>query len=68
MRSVDRIPNILDRLGKIWEKYPDLRLGQLIANVISDDSVLYMLEDEELVRSLEDFYSDYCKGDEKPTL
>ena len=32
MRSVDRIPNILDRVSKIWEKYPDLRLGQLLLN------------------------------------
>lgn len=68
MRDPKRIDIILNRIKEIWNKYPDLRLGQLIANVISDDSVLYMLEDEELVRSLEDFYSGYCKGDEKPTL
>lgn len=68
MRDPKRIDIILNRIKGIWNKYPDLRLGQLIANVISDDSVLYMLEDEELVKSLEDFYSDHCKGDEKPTL
>lgn len=57
MRDPKRIDTILNRIKRIWNKYPDLRLGQLIVNVISDDSILYMLEDEEMVRSLEDFYS-----------
>ena len=57
MRDPKRIDTILNRIKRIWNKYPDLRLGQLIVNVISDDSILYMLEDEEMIRSLEDFYS-----------
>lgn len=57
MRDPKRIDIILNRIKQIWNKYPDLRLGQLIVNVISDDSILYMLEDEEMIRSLEDFYS-----------
>lgn len=57
MRDPKRIDSILNRIKQIWNKYPDLRLGQLIINVISDDSILYMLEDEEMIRSLEDFYS-----------
>lgn len=56
MRDPKRIDTILNRIKRIWNKYPDLRLGQLIVNVISDDSILYMLEDEEMIRSLEDFY------------
>lgn len=57
MRDPKRIDTILNRIKRIWNKYPDLRLGQLIVNVISDDSILYMLDDEEMIRSLEDFYS-----------
>ena len=30
MRDPNRIPEILKELEKIWSKYPDLRLGQLI--------------------------------------
>ena len=64
MRDPKRIDSILNRIKRIWNKYPDLRLGQLIANVISDDSILYMLEDEEMIRSLEDFYSKLGYGED----
>ena len=64
MRDPKRIDSILNRIKRIWNKYPDLRLGQLIANVISDDSILYMLEDEEMIRSLEDFYSKIGYGED----
>lgn len=30
MRDPNRIPLMLDELREIWEKQPDLRLGQLI--------------------------------------
>jgi hypothetical protein len=32
MRNPDRIPEILQVLGEVWMKYPDLRLGQIIDN------------------------------------
>ena len=56
MRDKERIPNILARLEKVWEKYPDLRLGQLIVNVVDDASLLYMLEDKELIEGIEKAY------------
>lgn len=55
MRDSKRISKILERLEKIWEKYPDLRLGQLITNVVRDPT-LYYLEDDELLEFLEKFY------------
>lgn len=55
MRDKDRIPVMLDELRKLWEKYPDLRLGQLITNVINNPT-LYYIEDAELIRTLNDFY------------
>jgi len=33
MRDPDRIPRILEKLRRYWERYPDLRLGQLVGNV-----------------------------------
>lgn len=56
MRDINRIDLILDRLKTLWKKYPDLRLGQLILNVINDPA-LYYIEDEELIDLLEEFYS-----------
>ena len=53
MRDPERIPVILERLRKVWEKYPDLRLGQLIINVFGD---AYYIEDEKLVEALESYY------------
>lgn len=55
MRDINRIDLILDRLKTLWKKYPDLRLGQLILNVLQDP-VLYYIEDEELIETLEKAY------------
>ena len=55
MRDVDRIPVILGRLEKIWKNNPDLRLGQLILNVINE-SILYYLEDDVIITEIENFY------------
>ena len=56
MRDPNRIPEILKRLEKLWQKYPDLRLGQLISNVFADP---YDFEDEYFMDELEDFYNDH---------
>lgn len=32
MRDANRIPGILDKLKRLWELHPDLRLGQLVEN------------------------------------
>jgi hypothetical protein len=34
MRDPARIPRILEAIWKVWERDPDLRLGQLIVNAI----------------------------------
>ena len=56
MRDINRIDLILDRLKILWKKHPDLRLGQLILNVLQDPA-LYYVEDEQLIDLLEEFYS-----------
>jgi len=32
MRDPDRIPRVIKKLQEVWEKFPDLRLGQLVDN------------------------------------
>ena len=56
MRDPKRIPKILKEIEKIWEKCPDMRLGQLIANVL-DSPNLYYTEDDDLVKYMEFFYA-----------
>ena len=55
MRDPRRIPKVLNGLCDIWERYPDIRLGQLLMNVASDP-ILYNIEDEELVKKVKEYY------------
>lgn len=55
MRDPNRIEIILDGIKNIWKENPDLRLGQLLCNVLRDPA-LYHVEDEQLVRMLELYY------------
>ena len=55
MRDPKRIDVILTALSNIWHKYPDMRLGQLIGNVLEGPS-LYYVEDDGLVNALKDAY------------
>jgi uncharacterized protein YihD (DUF1040 family) len=56
MRDPDRISIILGRLQKVWERNPDLRLSQLLINVIGDSSAAYYLEDKLFMDKIEDYY------------
>ena len=56
MRDPNRITTACNKLAAIWSEYPDLRLGQLILNVI-DGTPLYYIEDNDLLNRLEDFYN-----------
>jgi len=53
-RDPKRISKILKRLGKLWERHPDLCLGQLIENAVRGS--LYYVEDNRLIKELEKFY------------
>ena len=55
MRDPKRIDIILQEISNIWHKYPDMRLGQLIGNVLEGIS-LYYVEDDGLVKALKDTY------------
>ena len=54
MRRPDRIPRIIHSLEKLWERNPQQRLGQILANIASYKSnerlsagELFNLEDNE---------------------
>jgi len=58
MRDPDRIPLILEKVRELWEKYPDLRLGQLIANAHNCSPNrkcdIFYIEDDLLTQGLEE--------------
>lgn len=60
MRDPNRIPNVLRDVQRVWEAFPDMRLGQLLLNV-AEDPALYYMEDEELVHRLLEFGYNFAK-------
>lgn len=56
MHNPARIPVVLETLKETWEKYPDLRLGQLISilGIINNKGTpdIFYVEDEDLVNRL----------------
>jgi uncharacterized protein YihD (DUF1040 family) len=56
MRDPKRIPEVLDEIKKTWARFPDLRLGQLIENVVGrSPHPLFYIEDEDLVERIKKF-------------
>jgi hypothetical protein len=51
-RSSKRIPAVLEQLQKLWEKHPDLRLGQLLLNIL-EQTPLFAIEDEMLMDKIQ---------------
>jgi len=56
MRDPERIDRILDIVKSIWKIAPDLRLLQLLHNVLPHDNVAYYFEDDELETALKKCY------------
>lgn len=46
-RDPDRIAPFLAAVEALWRRYPDMRFGQLVANVLPRDP--FYVEDEEAV-------------------
>ncbi|MFR7644460.1 hypothetical protein [Eubacterium sp.] len=51
-RNPERIDLILERLKVAWKKYPDMRLGQLLA-VCTESSNIAGVEDVDLLAGIE---------------
>lgn len=62
MRDEKRIDIILEEIGKIWHKYSDMRLGQLIGNVL-EGAGLYYVEDESLLDALKKCYDNLSEDE-----
>ncbi len=56
MRDPARIEKVLNKIREIWYTNPDLRLCQLLLNLVSDANVLYWVEDDKLIKALEEIY------------
>lgn len=56
MRDPNRIHPILLDLERVWQRYPDLRLGQLLLNLVDPGHDLYYLEDDKLDEKLVDLW------------
>ena len=60
MRDPARIPEMIEVLQTLWEKHPDLRLGQLIVNAASmieghnpiPPTPLFQIEDDSILDGL----------------
>lgn len=60
MRDPKRIYTIADDLTHCWIKSPDLRLGQIISNVMrSCGTDLFYIEDEDLIRKIKDYFKEF---------
>ena len=55
MRDPKRIERILARVREIWITHPDLRLTQLMMNILNMSSDPYHVEDEYLEKKLIDY-------------
>ena len=62
-RSKERIPKVLAELEELWSLYPDMRLGQLLLGCVSNEHVLFNIEDDELIQRLRNLLTQ--KGGEK---
>jgi hypothetical protein len=48
-RDPDRIPEILGLIEQVWRRHPDMRLGQLIVNLLDPrPNPIFAIEDETL--------------------
>ncbi|MBX9901383.1 MAG: hypothetical protein K2Y28_11435 [Burkholderiaceae bacterium] len=58
MRDPNRIPVVLDALRRVWERQPDLRLGQLIVIATRPDEPclkVFNIEEAELLAGLSEY-------------
>ncbi len=46
MRDINRIRPFLDKVAEVWERYPDLRFGQFVIDVVPDSDRLWNCEED----------------------
>ena len=55
MRDVNRIRPFLESVAEVWEKYPDLRFGQLVCDVVTNETIRFYMEDDEMLEAFQAF-------------
>ena len=55
MRDKSRIKPFLEEVSNIWEKYPDLRFGQLVMDVIPNSNRLWNIEEDSMLEAFHKF-------------
>lgn len=58
LRDPERIDRIMSLIKKVWKHYPDLRLTQLIMNVLKFQGDPYHIEDIDLEEALKEYCRD----------
>ena len=58
MRDPKRIKPFLAELGECWQKVPDWRFGQLIANFCYWLGDPFFYEDDELIKKLKEYFKE----------
>ena len=61
MRNPGRIKIICERLASLWQELPDLRLAQLMSNVLASKDCFYM-EDNEFIEYIKQYIKE-MKGE-----
>ena len=55
-RDPERIDAILAAIGEVWHRHPDMRLGQLLVNLLDPEwNKLFNVEDDVLAERLREF-------------
>ena len=66
MRNPERIPRIIELLGQLWDKFPDMRLGQLLSNfVFGLHTDIWFQDDDKNEARLVDAIKFYTKVEKK---
>lgn len=66
MRDIDRIPEILKELEKVWLENPDYRLGQLITvatRPMTPHPTTFFIEDDKMLNGLKSFGTENVNQD-----
>lgn len=56
MRNPERINKVLHTIKQAWSKNPDLRLCQLLLNLVVKADTLYYVEDDVLEKAIKEVY------------
>ena len=63
MRDPKRIYVTADELVHCWLKCPDLRLGQIVSNVMHGcETDLFYIEDDELMEKIKNYFKEFKNG------